>query len=93
MSVVFCILEFGNFNKTHGIWFAQVLNSLILIVKDISIFAVKISPEKIEAGSVSFVYVIVTNHINWHRENLQSNRENSGCILKCNLNGYLTQGI
>ena len=28
--------------KTQGIWFAQVLNSLILKVKDISIFAAKI---------------------------------------------------
>ena len=38
--------EFGNFTKktgkTQGIWFAQVLNSLILKVKDISIFAAKI---------------------------------------------------
>ena len=35
--------EFGNFAKTRGIWFAQVVNSLILKVKDISIFAAKIS--------------------------------------------------
>ena len=35
--------EIGNFAKTHGIWFAQVVNSLILKVKDISIFATKIS--------------------------------------------------
>ena len=35
--------EFGNFAKTQGIWFAQVVNSLILTVKDISIFAAKIS--------------------------------------------------
>ena len=35
--------EFGNFAKTEGIWFAQVLNSLILMVKDILIFAAKIS--------------------------------------------------
>ena len=27
--------EFGNFAKTPGIWFAQVVNSLILKVKDI----------------------------------------------------------
>ena len=32
--------EFGNFAKTQGIWFAQVVNSLTLKVKDISIFAV-----------------------------------------------------
>ena len=31
--------EFGNFAKTQGIWFAQVVNSLILKVKDISKFA------------------------------------------------------
>ena len=35
--------EFGNFAKTPGIWFAQVVNSLILKVKDIAIFAAKIS--------------------------------------------------
>ena len=28
--------EFGNFVKTQGMWFAQVVNSLILNVKDIS---------------------------------------------------------
>ena len=32
-----------NTGKTQGIWFAQVVNSLTLMVKDISIFAVKIS--------------------------------------------------
>ena len=31
--------EFGNFAKTQGIWFAQVVNSLILKVKDVLIFA------------------------------------------------------
>ena len=36
-------MEFGNFVKTQGIWFAEVVNSLILKVKSISIFAVKIS--------------------------------------------------
>ena len=36
-------MEFGNFAKTEGIWFAQVVYSLILKVKDISIFAAKIS--------------------------------------------------
>ena len=35
--------EFGNCVKTHGIWFTQVVNSLILKVKDISIFYAKIS--------------------------------------------------
>ena len=32
--------------KTQGIWFAQVVNSLILKVKDISKFAAKNSPKK-----------------------------------------------
>ena len=35
--------EFGNVIKAQGILFAQVLNSLILKVKDIAIFAAKIS--------------------------------------------------
>ena len=37
--------EFGNFAKTQGnhILFGQVVNSLILKVKDIAIFATKIS--------------------------------------------------
>ena len=37
--------EFGNFAKTQGILFAQVVlvNSLILKVKDIAVFATKIS--------------------------------------------------
>ena len=47
----------------------------------ISIFAAKIPPKNVEAGyvyQVSLVYVIVTNHVNWHREYLQSDRENTG---------------
>ena len=35
--------DFGNFAKTQGIWFAQVVNSLILKVKDITEFAAEIS--------------------------------------------------
>ena len=42
--------EFGNFAKTTGIWFALVVNSLILKVKDILIFAVNISTFLFEAG-------------------------------------------
>ena len=42
--------EFGNFAKTQGIWFAQVVNSLILKVKDIGIFAAKFSSFFPEAG-------------------------------------------
>ena len=44
----------------------------------------KNSQKRFEAGyvyQVSLVYVIVTNHINWHRENLQSDREKSGKTL------------
>ena len=67
--------EFGNFAKTQGMWFAQGLNSLILKVKDISIFAAKFFLFFFEVHQVSFVYVIVTNHVNWHRENLQLDRE------------------
>ena len=35
--------EFGIFAKTQGILFAQVVNSLMLKIKDIAIFATKIS--------------------------------------------------
>ena len=42
--------EFGNFAKTQGIWFAQVVNSLMTKVKDIAIFAGKISIFFPEAG-------------------------------------------
>ena len=41
--------NFGNFAKTQGIWFGQVVNSLILKEKDISKFAAKILQIKIEA--------------------------------------------
>ena len=53
-------------------------------------------PKMFKAGEVcqvSFVYVIVTNPLNWHRDNLQSDRENTGnlkmqfewvpCIYNC----------
>ena len=40
--------EFGNFAKTQGIWFAQVVKSLILKVKDISKFAAKISQKNLK---------------------------------------------
>ena len=41
--------ELGNFAKTQGIWFTQLVNSLIVKIKDISKFAAKISPKKIES--------------------------------------------
>ena len=34
--------EFENVAKTQGIWFAQVVNSLIVKVKDIAIFVAKV---------------------------------------------------
>ena len=37
------VREIGNFAKSQGIWFTQFINSLILKVKDIPIFATKIS--------------------------------------------------
>ena len=70
-----------NTGKTQGLWFSQVVNSLILKVKDIFIFAAEIK-KKIEVCQVSFVSVIVTNHVNWHREKFAvvqgKNRENIG---------------
>ena len=42
--------EFGNFAKTQGILFAQLVNSLILKVKDTAIFATKISIFAPEVG-------------------------------------------
>ena len=35
--------EFGNSAKTQGIWFAKVVNSLILKIQYIEMFAVKFS--------------------------------------------------
>ena len=70
--------EFGNFAKTqgkHGIRFAQVVNSMILKVKDILRFAAN---SFFNLDKDSFVDVIVTNQVNWHRENLPSDRENTG---------------
>ena len=64
-----------NTGKTKGIWIAQVVSSLILKVIDISIIAAKISKFCLDC-QVSLVCVIVTNHVNWHRENSQGDREN-----------------
>ena len=84
--------EFGNFVKTQGkdrefclntqgILLAQVVNVLILKVKDIAIVATKKSSfffQKLEVCQVSSVYVILTNYVNWHRKNLRFDRENTG---------------
>ena len=76
--------------------FAQVVNSLILKVE---VFATKIPNSFFEAGYVyqlSLVYVIVTTHVNWHMENLQSDRgekkENTG-NLKMKFEGYPVDNI
>ena len=58
---------------------AQVVNSLIPLI-----------PEAEYVCQVSFVYVIVTNYVNLHRENLRSDRGQTGKTgnLKYNLSGY-----
>ena len=71
--------------KTQGIWFAQVVNSLILKVKDISILAAKISNyisklDKSAKSVLCMLYNVVTNDVNWHRTNLWSDREKPGNI-------------
>ena len=43
-------MEFGNFAKTQGILCAQVVNSLILKVKNILVFAMNIFQILFEAG-------------------------------------------
>ena len=57
--------EFGNFVCSSCIGFCGIYSGNFLFL--------------VEAGyvwQVSFVFVIVTNHVNWHRENLRSDREN-----------------
>ena len=94
--------EFGNFVKTQGISFAQVVNFLILKLKDIVIFAAKNSIFFLKAGlvcQVSFVYILVTNYVNWHRENLRLDRENTGNLriqfewVPCKRYGKLMIGV
>ena len=85
--------EFGNFvktqgkhrefllntGKTQGILSAQVVNVLILKVNDIAMVAPKnpIFFQKLNRSAKS-VYVILTNYVIWHRENLQSDRKTQG---------------
>ena len=69
-----------NTGKTQGVWFAQVVNFPILKVKRY-FYICRRHSLFFKAGyvyQVSLVYVIVTNHVNWHRENLQSDREKTG---------------
>ena len=60
--------------------FAQVVNSLILKVEDTAILAAKISIffQKLDRSAKSVLSIIVTNYVNWHRENLRLDRENTG---------------
>ena len=82
--------EFGNFAKTQGIWFAQVLNYLILKVKDFSMFAAKISNFFLSWISRPSQFCVSKN--NKSRKLAQGksvvgqgkHRE----IEKCNLSGY-----
>ena len=76
--------------KTQGIWkFCQNTGNLVCSSckfpdsKSKRYFAICRENSQIcfEAGDVyqgSLVYVIVTNHVNWHRKNLQSDREKTG---------------
>ena len=62
--------EFGNFAKTQRIWFAQVVNFLILKLQVIAIFATKFSK------SISLMKFWRISEIS--RENFQLDRENIG---------------
>ena len=54
--------EFGNLAKTQGIWFAQVVNSLILKVKDMLVFAAKISKFCLKLDSLPSQFCICNSH-------------------------------
>ena len=62
--------EFGNFAKTQGSLFGQVVNSLILKVKDISIFAAKIFNCFGRWTSLPSQFCVCNRHksVNWHRK-------------------------
>ena len=65
-----------NSANTQGIWFAQVINSLILKLQDIATFAAKLS----NIFEVSFVYEIDVNFLNMHGEHFWldlKNRKNA----------------
>ena len=59
--------------KTQGIWeFCPNTGNLVCS-------SCKFPDSKAgQVCKVSFVYVIVTNHVRWHRENMRSDRENTG---------------
>ena len=72
--------DFGKVVKTQGISYAPVLNSLVLNINDIVIFAAKFTIFFLKTESVcqvSFEHETVTNHLKPHRENMQLNRENT----------------
>ena len=58
--------------KTEGIFFAQVVNSMILQIQDYC----EICSEILEFFKVSLPYEISANIGHWHRGNFQSDREN-----------------
>ena len=55
--------EFGNFAKTQGIWFAQVVNSLILKIMDIAIFALETWFGLLFSGPSYLKYSIFLYHL------------------------------
>ena len=73
----FCL----NTGKTRGILLAQVVNVLILKVKDIALVATKKNPfffQKLDNLPNQFCVCNTHKLLNWHRENLRSNSENTG---------------
>ena len=79
--------------EKHGILFAQVVNSLILKVKNISTFAMKISKLflKLEKSVESVLCNSHTSRKLAQGQNLPLDREKTWKtqgFLKCNLSGY-----
>ena len=54
--------EFGNFAKTQGILFAQVVNSLIQKVKDIAIFCRENFQLFLDAGCLPSQFCVYISH-------------------------------
>ena len=71
--------EFGNFAKTQGILFAQVVNSLILKVEDIAIFAAKKSIFSRSWIGLPTQFCVCNSHKSRKlaQENLRMDRENT----------------
>ena len=70
----FCL----NTGKTQGILLAQVVNSKTKGYCDSCCKKIHFFPEAGKVCQVSSVYVILTNYLNCHREDLRSDRENTG---------------